>query len=250
MLGPGGSLGSAGGPGRPTAVPMEAAATDAVAADERQESDVDAIERSRRDYAVGELDDADLDPDPLAQLRRWIDEAAAAGIDEPNAMVLATADAEGRPDARVVLLRGLDHGLVWFTHRTSAKGRQLAARPVGAVVLHWQPLERQVRVRGPVAPVDDDASDAYFASRPRASQLGAWASDQSAPIGARVDLEARLAETARRFGDGPVPRPPTWGGYRLVPDEVEVWQGRRSRLHDRVRYRRAGDAWVRERLQP
>lgn len=208
------------------------------------------LERARRDYGVGTLDEADLGPDPLPELARWVAAAVAAGIDEPNAMTLATVDAEGRPDARVVLLRGLDHGAVWFTNRTSAKGTQLGARPEAALVLHWQPLERQVRLRGGVAPLTDAESDAYFAGRPRASRIAAWASDQSRPVADRAALETAVAAAEARFGDGDVPRPPDWGGYRLVPTEVEFWQGRRSRLHDRLRYHRVGDGWERTRLQP
>jgi len=216
---------------------------------------MDAVERSRRDYALGSLDVADVAADPLRQLERWIEDAVAAGVDEPNAMTLATVDAEGRPDARVVLLRGITAGsLVWFTDRTSTKGEQLAVVPAAALVLHWQPLERQVRLRGPVTPLDDARSDAYFASRPRGSQLSAWASHQSRPVASREDYERQVAEVEARFADGaPVPRPPRWGGYELVPDEVELWQGRRSRRHDRLRYRRAdpgAEGWTVERLQP
>jgi len=223
-----------------------------------------AIERARRDYGVGALDEADLGPDPLVELARWIEAAAAAGIDEPNAMTLATVDADGRPDARVVLLRRLDHGVVWFTNRSSAKGAQLATSPHAAVVLHWQPLERQVRLRGEVAELTDAESDDYFGSRPRGSRIAAWASEQSRPIADRVALEARFAAAEARFAGRPdaatavgegdtepdVPRPSDWGGYRLVPDVVEFWQGRRSRLHDRLVYRRDGVGWHRERLQP
>lgn len=211
---------------------------------------MDAIERSRRDYAVGALELADLDPDPLVQLGRWVADAAAAGVDEPNAMTLATVDADGRPDARVVLLRRLDHGLVWFTDRTSAKGRQLAVTPVAAIVFHWQPLERQVRVRGPVVALDAAESDEYFASRPRKSQLSAWASEQSREVEDRPALERRVAEVEARFGTAPVPRPPSWGGYRLTPESFEFWQGRRSRLHDRLRLDRDGTGWRVVWLQP
>jgi pyridoxamine 5'-phosphate oxidase len=214
---------------------------------------VDAVERSRRDYAVGSLGRADLAEHPLRQLERWVADAVAADIDEPNAMTLATVDADGRPDARVVLLRGIRaEDVVWFTDRSSTKGAQLAAAPHAALVLHWQPLERQVRLRGPVVALDDAASDAYFASRPRGSRLSAWASRQSRPVASRAAYEAVVAEVEARFdGVEDVPRPPDWGGYALTPVEVEFWQGRRSRRHDRLRMRPDGaGGWAVERLQP
>ena len=214
---------------------------------------MDAVERSRRDYAVGSLGRADLAEHPLRQLERWVADAVAADIDEPNAMTLATVGAEGRPDARVVLLRGIRaDDVVWFTDRSSTKGAQLAATPHAALVLHWQPLERQVRLRGPVVALDDAASDAYFASRPRGSRLSAWASRQSRPVASRAAYEAVVAEVEARFeGVEDVPRPPDWGGYALTPVEVEFWQGRRSRRHDRLRMRPDGSGgWTVERLQP
>lgn len=214
---------------------------------------MDAVERSRRDYAVGSLGRADLAEHPLRQLERWVADAVAADIDEPNAMTLATVDAEGRPDARVVLLRGIrTEDVVWFTDRSSTKGAQLAATPHAALVLHWQPLERQVRLRGPVVALDDAASDAYFASRPRGSRLSAWASRQSRPVASRAAYEAVVAEVEARFeGVEDVPRPPDWGGYALTPVEVEFWQGRRSRRHDRLRMRPdVAGGWTVERLQP
>ena len=214
---------------------------------------MDAVERSRRDYAVGSLGRADLAEHPLRQLERWVADAVAADIDEPNATTLATVDADGRPDARVVLLRGIRaEDVVWFTDRSSTKGAQLAAAPHAALVLHWQPLERQVRLRGPVVALDDAASDAYFASRPRGSRLSAWASRQSRPVASRAAYEAVVAEVEARFdGVEDVPRPPDWGGYALTPVEVEFWQGRRSRRHDRLRMRPDGaGGWAVERLQP
>ena len=187
---------------------------------------------------------------PLATMRQWLDEAAAAGIDEPTAMTLATATPDGDVSARMVLLRGLnDDGLVFYTNRHSAKGRDLAANPRAAAVLHWQPLGRQVRVTGPVTETDDASSDAYFASRARGSQLSAWASPQSDVIADRSVLDAALAELEARFPDT-VPRPPWWGGYRLVPEVVELWTQRENRLHDRQRFTRVGDAWHLDLLGP
>jgi pyridoxamine 5'-phosphate oxidase len=223
-------------------------------------SPLDAVERARRDYALGSLDVSDVDPDPLRQLEHWIADAVAAEVGEPNAMTLATVGADGSPDARIVLLRRITaDSLVWFTDRSSTKGEQLASTSAAALVFHWQPLERQVRLRGPVAQLDDARSDEYFASRPRGSQLSAWASSQSRTIASREDYERQVAEVEARFdGVEVVPRPPHWGGYELTPVEVEFWQGRRSRRHDRLRFRPAGGAaagqvshgWIIERLQP
>jgi pyridoxamine 5'-phosphate oxidase len=214
---------------------------------------MDAVERDRHDYARGSLDVGDVDRDPLRQLERWISDAVDAGVGEPNAMTLATVDADGLPDARVVLLRRItETSLVWFTDRRSAKGVQLAAVPHAALVFHWQPLERQVRLRGPVVALDDGASDEYFASRPRGSRLSAWASHQSQPTPSRDDYERQVDAVEARFdGVEEVPRPPYWGGYALTPVSVELWQGRRSRRHDRLCFDADGaGGWTIARLQP
>lgn len=191
------------------------------------------------------MDLADLDADPISQFCRWKDELAP----HDDAVTLATADADGVPDARTVLVKGArETGFVFFTNRTSAKGRHLAANPRAALVFHWDP--RAVRVAGRVEEVTDGESDTYWTGRPRASQLGAWASEQSTVIADRRILEDRLAEATARYEGVDVPRPPFWGGYRLVPTAIEFWHHRDDRLHDRIRYRREGDAWVRERLSP
>lgn len=206
----------------------------------------------RRDHANREFTDADAHSDPFEQLRVWLGEAHAAGMFQANAMVLSTIDHDGRPDARVVLLKGFDEsGLVFYTHRTSRKGQQLAARPHAALTLFWDVLERQVRVQGLVEWTTDAESDEYFQSRPRGSQLGALVSKQSEVIPTRESLEQALAELTERVGDEPVSRPPSWGGYRVVPTEFEFWQGRPNRLHDRIRYTlTTHEGWVRERLAP
>jgi pyridoxamine 5'-phosphate oxidase len=193
----------------------------------------------------------DLDGDPLVQLERWMADAAAAGEPEPAAMTLATVDAGGRPSARIVLLRGLDaRGLAFYTNRESRKGRELAGNPHAAVVLHWKTAGRQVRVEGRVEPIDEAGSDAYFAGRPRDSQIGAWASPQSRVVESREQLDRLFAAAGERFHRRDVPRPPHWGGYRLVPQSIEFWQHGAHRMHDRLRYTRTEGGWAVDRLGP
>jgi pyridoxamine 5'-phosphate oxidase len=205
----------------------------------------------RREYAGGELDPANVDPDPIAQFRVWFDAAREAGIYEPEAMTVATVGDDGRPSARYVLLRGLDErGFAFFTNYTSAKARALDARPFAALAFGWLQVHRAVRVEGPVERLPAAESDAYFASRPRGAQLGAWASPQSAVIAGRDQLDRALAAAEEHYAGAEVPRPPHWGGYLVRPQRVELWEGRPNRLHDRVRYERDGDGWRVERLAP
>jgi pyridoxamine 5'-phosphate oxidase len=206
----------------------------------------------RKEYAQGILSEASVDADPIRQFTAWLAQAVAAALKEPYAMTLATATPEGRPSARVVLLRGIDErGFTFFTNYDSRKGRELEANPFASLVFYWGELERQVRVEGRVRKTSEAESDTYFAGRPSGSKLGAWASRQSAVIAGRQVLEEQMRELERRYPDGSIPRPPNWGGFRLAHDVVEFWQGRPSRLHDRLRYRRGeGGAWVIERLSP
>ncbi|HEX2218423.1 MAG TPA: pyridoxamine 5'-phosphate oxidase [Gemmatimonadales bacterium] len=205
----------------------------------------------RREYARARLDEKDVSPDPVAGFARWFAEAQAAAVDEPNAMVLATATPDGRPSARVVLLKGFDErGFVFFTDYRSRKGAELEANPRAALALYWGEVERQVRIEGTVTRTSEQESELYYRTRPLGSRLGAWVSHQSLPIASRNVLEAGLREVERRFAGGDVPLPPHWGGYRLWPELFEFWQGRESRLHDRIRYRRDGEHWSIERLSP
>lgn len=205
----------------------------------------------RLGYARASLREGDVAPEPVAQFLAWFDEARRAELREPNAMTLATATPDGAPSARVVLLKGADErGFVFYTDFRSRKGEELAANPRAALVFFWGELERQVRVTGAVARVSREESEAYYRSRPLGSRLGAWASHQSRVIPDRADLEARAAAMAERFADGDVPLPAHWGGFRVVPDTVEFWQGRPNRLHDRLRYVRDREGWRIERLSP
>ena len=211
---------------------------------------MDDIANLRKSYERAELDESASAEDPLVQFQLWLAQAFEAKLPEPNAMTLATVGADGRPSTRVVLIKGCDaRGIVWFTNYESRKGRELALHPVAALQFHWVELERVVRIEGRVDKVSAEESDAYYASRPLDSRIGAWASPQSRVVESRAVLVANAAKFGARYLLHP-PRPPHWGGYRLQPDTWEFWQGRRSRLHDRLRYRLEGEHWVRERLAP
>ena len=206
----------------------------------------------RAEYTRTVLEESLVASDPMVQFEKWFQEAVAAEVTEPNAMTLATADAQGIPSARMVLLKGLEHGgFAFYTHYESQKGRELSENPYAALVFWWAALERQVRVAGSIRQLPSAISDAYFATRPRGSQIGAWASQQSAVLSSRADLESEEARLTAEFSNATViPRPPNWGGYLLVPKEVEFWQGRPSRLHDRIRYTNRDGAWQLARLSP
>jgi pyridoxamine 5'-phosphate oxidase len=205
----------------------------------------------RTEYGERGIDLENLDADPIAQVRRWLNDAEAAELAEPNAMAVSTVAADGAPSSRYVLLRGLDdRGFVFYTNHESEKAHEIAGNGQVALLFGWLALQRQVRVTGTAVRFDDGEADEYFASRPRGSQIGAWASPQSALLADRAELERLVAGIERRFDGLPVPRPPHWGGYRVSPRAIEFWQGRRSRLHDRLRYRRDDGAWRLERLAP
>ena len=211
---------------------------------------MDDLASLRKSYERAELDESSSAREPWHQFSDWLDQAITAKLPEPNAMTLATVNAEGRPSTRVVLIKGFDaRGIVWYTNYESRKGRELAGNPHAALQFHWVELERVVRIEGTVEKVGAEESDAYFRSRPLDSRLGAWASPQSQVIRSRAVLVANAAKAAAQHGLNP-PRPPHWGGYRLVPDRWEFWQGRKSRLHDRLSYRLVEGQWMRERLAP
>ncbi|MEO5696470.1 MAG: pyridoxamine 5'-phosphate oxidase [Burkholderiaceae bacterium] len=211
---------------------------------------MDDIASLRKSYERAALDESAARPDPIEQFKLWLQQALEARLPEPNAMTLATVGADGRPSTRVVLIKGVDaRGIVWYTNYESRKGRELAANPCAALQFHWVELERVVRIEGRVEKVTDSESDLYFDSRPLDSRIGAWASPQSQVIESRAVLIANAAKFGAKFMLKP-PRPPHWGGYRLVPDAWEFWQGRASRLHDRLRFRLDAQQWVRERLAP
>lgn len=204
----------------------------------------------RQEYMRAGLTEAQADPDPIRQFERWFDDALRAGLPLPNAMSLATVTAAGAPSARIVLLKGVERGsFLFYTNYLSRKGRELERRASACLLLLWSELERQVRIDGTVTKVTSGESDAYYATRPLGARLSAWASAQSETVGSRKVLESAMEEARRRYGEQP-PRPPHWGGYRVIPQQIEFWQGRIDRLHDRLLYRRSGSAWTIERLAP
>ena len=212
---------------------------------------MDEIPGMRRDSVAGELSEATAGDDPFALFETWFDAALKDGLVEPTAAALATCGADGQPSCRMVLLKGVDpRGFVIFTNGESRKGQEMTAQPRAALTLWWDRLERQVRIEGSVERVSDAEADDYHASRPRASGIAAWASAQSRTIRDRAELDARFREIEQRFEGKDVPRPPHWGGFRIIPSSIEFWQGRRDRLHDRIVFRREGDRWVRVRLSP
>ena len=205
----------------------------------------------RKEYTRAGLDKADVDPDPIVQFHEWFETVIDADLHEPNAMILATASPDGKPSARTVLLKGYDErGFVFYTNYVGRKANEIEANPMCALLFYWGELERQVRIEGHASCLSGEESDAYFAGRPRGSRLGAWASEQSRPVEDRSVLEERVRALEAEYEGREIPRPPFWGGYRVEPEEIEFWQGRENRLHDRLVYRREHGAWRIERLQP
>jgi pyridoxamine 5'-phosphate oxidase len=205
----------------------------------------------RKEYTRAGLDKADLDPDPIVQFHEWFGTVIEADLHEPNAMILATASTDGKPSARTVLLKGYDErGFVFYTNYEGRKANEIEANPMCALLFYWGELERQVRIEGRASRLSGEESDAYFAGRPRGSRLGAWASEQSRPVEDRSVLEERVRALEEEYEGREIPRPPFWGGYLVEPEEIEFWQGRENRLHDRLVYRREDEAWRIERLQP